>query len=52
MIQYNRSGIKDIESSDSEEKTPKIEINSNLKSLLRLFLVIMIFVVIVLSIAK
>jgi len=52
MRQYNRGGIKDVYEVNDDTEKPSFKMSNNLSSLLRLFIVIMVFVVIVLTIAK
>lgn len=52
MRQYNRGGIPEIADVKEDNCMPSFKMSNNLSSLLRLFIVIMVFVVIVLTIAK
>ena len=52
MRQYNRIGIKEVHETNDDMDVPKFQVNKNLSSLLRLFIVTMVFVVVVLTIAK
>ena len=51
MMQYNRHGLEDVEN-HKKHAAEKPMMNKNIASILRLFLAIMVFVVIVLYIAK
>lgn len=52
MRQYNRGGMREVYEVNDDMDKPAFKMSNNMSSLLRLFIVIMVFVVIVLTIAK
>ena len=52
MRQYNMGGLKEVNEINDDMERPAFKMSNNMSSLIRLFIVIMVFVVIVLTIAK